>query len=65
MVSKFVLRISIRKEVSVPNIDSKKEIGLKGLGSIRGYFGLNILGKLNTFVYLVLYLNNLNVIACF
>ena len=22
----------------------------KGLGSIRGYFGLNILGKLNTFV---------------
>ena len=23
---------------------------VKGLGSIRGYFGLNILGKLNTFV---------------
>ena len=23
---------------------------IKGLGSIRGYFGLNILGKLNTFV---------------
>ena len=26
----------------------------KGLGSIRGYFGLNILEKLNAFVYLVL-----------
>ena len=23
---------------------------IKGLGSIRGYFGLNIFGKLNTFV---------------
>ena len=37
----------------------------KGLGSIRGYFGLNILGKLNTFVKLVLDLHNLNVITCF
>ena len=35
----------------------------KGLGSIRGQFGLNILGKLNMFVYLVLYLNNLK--TCF
>ena len=37
----------------------------KGLGSIRGYFGLNILEKLNTFVELVLDLHNLNVITCF
>ena len=37
----------------------------KGLGSIRGYFCLNILGKLNTFVHLVLYLHNVNVITCF
>ena len=26
------------------------QMSSKGLGSIRGYFGLNILGKLNTFV---------------
>ena len=38
---------------------------VKGLGSIRGFFGLNILGKLNTFVKLVLYLHNLNIITCF
>ena len=37
----------------------------KGLGSIRAIFGLNMLEKLNTFVYLVLYLHNLNVITCF
>ena len=37
----------------------------KGLGSIRGYFGLNILGNLNTFVHLVLYLHNVNDITCF
>ena len=43
----------------------RKSISSKGLGSIRGYFGLNILGKLNTFVYLVLDLHNLNVITCF
>ena len=29
---------------------ASKRITTKGLGSIRGYFGLNILGKLNTFV---------------
>ena len=45
--------------------DAKMTSLLKGLGSIRGYFGLSILGKLNTFVYFVSYLNNLNVIACF
>ena len=36
----------------------------KGQGSIRGYFGLTILEKLNTFVNLVC-LHNLNVTTCF
>ena len=38
-------------QYTIFNINKKNTLKYpKGLGSIRGYFGLNILGKLNTFV---------------
>ena len=38
---------------------------LCAMGTPFAIFGLNILEKLNTFVYLVSYLHNLNIITCF
>ena len=39
-----------RTKITIADHGPKRVFLYKGLGSIRGYFGLNILGKLNTFV---------------